>query len=930
VRSSTIYDFLVVESEAWPLASRAAFEAGTTGLEQQDFSHLDENTSRLSVKLLDSLRPRAYGMTLDVLTEVRDHAWFDAFTDGASGGRDIKLAEYLLRLAKRYLESRGARLCLREDVGIGVAQRAERWRWLASRLPQDLLAAALAAEAGREPQGEQVSLLTPQLARILAENDVAETHLHVGAAVSFPLVWTAKMAHLCADPLSLAGLEQALEDGGPPPFGSGREFLRRLREAAVARLLMAAFLERESDPLSGPNFEEFCNCNCGGVASIARAVSRRRHSVGRCGRGQVDEMHGELLLTLASLGWPMCGFESTVLPILCPQLAGAGWWHARQTREIAWRDPLSPWLEPQPGRALPETLLTSRALAYLLRYRAADPFFERIFWQYQRVRCQTYQHVVEPPGTGGLDWFSMHYRRLPALRRGLEPTLYRQALENESVDLRLGALEVRTEPPVHWWEVCHEVRSLAEQTLAFRGYPPKPSLGSQAAEAPAGLEAVWPRIRQLLPELAVDRPDGSRYGGGMRQPEVAIIFHFVKARRFAPPVEAARASGRRPRLCRYGSWYCSQIPRTAALCGALKRKPEILLLFRGLDIANAELAIPTWVTLPLFDQVRRASTTAASALARKHPDWQVPRLRITCHLGEDFVRLAQGLRRIHEPIEFGLLETGSRIGHAVALGKDPAEWAGASTTVPQLAEERLADLLWELDRYGQGDLPAETGRLEYVRHEAVRLSRWIFDASPDLDNLREARRRLHSPQQLAMLGFPAVRFSRAAAKNDKALWLIWRFLTDPEVYARGQEQVEVRVVDSEVPFLRCAQHWLRRVLGQMEITVESNPSSNLLVGGFESFESIPAFRMLPLPSKRGATDNPIMVSVSSDDPITFASHLADEYAHIYFALTRQGVMSEEALAWLDEVRRHGWYSRFSLPASRSPANLQALYQALRS
>ena len=67
-----------------------------------------------------------------------------------------------------------------------------------------------------------------------------------------------------------------------------------------------------------------------------------------------------------------------------------------------------------------------------------------------------------------------------------------------------------------------------------------------------------------------------------------------------------------------------------------------------------------------------------------------------------------------------------------------------------------------------------------------------------------------------------------------------------------------------------------------------------------------------------------MLSISTDDPTTFASHLADEYAHIYFALTRNQVPSEEALAWLDEVRRHGWRSRFSLCASRRPENLEAV------
>ena len=58
-----------------------------------------------------------------------------------------------------------------------------------------------------------------------------------------------------------------------------------------------------------------------------------------------------------------------------------------------------------------------------------------------------------------------------------------------------------------------------------------------------------------------------------------------------------------------------------------------------------------------------------------------------------------------------------------------------------------------------------------------------------------------------------------------------------------------------------------------------------------------------------------MISVNDDDPITFATRLADEYAHIYFALLRRGVATDAALAWLDEVREDGWRSRFTLAMS---------------
>lgn len=523
-----------------------------------------------------------------------------------------------------------------------------------------------------------------------------------------------------------------------------------------------------------------------------------------------------------------------------------------------------------------------------------DPWFERVFWQYQRVRCQIFRYVVEETGTGGLDWFGRHYRHIAGLRKSLEATRYLSALENEAASLKLAAFEARTAPPASWHEVCREARLLAAQAIQFQDR----------------------KSRQLVP------------GSCGQPPEVALIFHFIKSREpdLGPAPTGPRAM---PRVCRCGRWFYGQLQAAYAVVEALRRVPEILLVVRGLDIANAELAIPTWAILPLFYKVRQASEAAAEKVARLRPGWRAERLRVTCHLGEEFGRLPQGLRRIHEPIEFGLLDTGSRIGHGIALGTDPVAWARHYSIVAQSAQERLEDLLWELERYGHADLSAESDRLEFARREAIRLARFVFACSPDLDDLLEARQRLHCQWQLDEIGFPFVRRPRATRGEDRAFDLLWRYLMDPGVFERGQSQVEVAATPSETAFLVGAQRWLRARLGQLEITVESNPSSNLLIGSLETFEEHPAFRLLPVRSRRQPEDTPVMLSVSTDDPVTFASHLADEYAHIYFALTRNNVPSEEALDWLDEVRRHGWRSRFSLGSSSDRKNLEILCTLLK-
>ncbi len=89
-----------------------------------------------------------------------------------------------------------------------------------------------------------------------------------------------------------------------------------------------------------------------------------------------------------------------------------------------------------------------------------------------------------------------------------------------------------------------------------------------------------------------------------------------------------------------------------AIATALDHHPELLLVLRGIDVANRELSIPSFCLVPLFDRVRAASRRAAARLAVARPRWEVPAMRATCHAGEDFRGLLHGIRRVHELLEF--------------------------------------------------------------------------------------------------------------------------------------------------------------------------------------------------------------------------------------------------------------------------------------
>lgn len=804
-------------------------------------------TKDLAEDLEAHLRLRAGGLSLEVLRQLRDHLWFP------DPSLRTSLHALLITTARRHLRFLGGRAALRTEDD--APTQASRWRWLSLVLPPDLLVAALAADQHCEPTSDHVLIVSPLLRQELRE-PCAETHLHVGAALSFCWLWTCLMSDIDQRDLPRGKL--------PDPLSrDGASFPDQLQAAATTRLLLCAFLQSGAG-----SFRAFLgNEPQAGLSRILARVPGAfwEHRGRPTARQTLGAMLGQAPAPPLALARRLYRALAGTLPPLPadPTLA-----------QVLARDPLALGQGLSAGYALPETRFTAQALRRL-GAPAPDHDFARFFWQYQRVRCHLYRHLTEEPGTAGLDWFTRHFYRISPLRGSLDTVKYACALETQGRDLHLGALEARTAPAATWPKVRDEVRALA----------------AQAGRQPT-------------------------------RPEVGLILHFIKERERSNPARLHGDPTHPAFLCRHGLWFRDRLREAHAVATALDHHPELLLVLRGLDVANVELAQPTWLLPPLFHPVQEAAERAAAHLQRLRPAWRIEPLRTTLHAGEDFRCLPEGLRRVHEPIEFGLLRRGDRLGHAIALGEDPERFAAAHRSVLQPVEERLDDLLWELERYQQRQLRASHGRQEWLHAEILRLGHELYPAEAiTTDDLLASRRLRFDGSALQRLQFPYIRWCPARSTAER---LLWRYLTDPGVFSRGQRPLEVKSDPSEIAMLHAAQRWLRGVVGALEIHIESNPSSNLLIGDYPAVAQHPAFRLQPLPGTRRGAGDPVPLSVNTDNPITFSSNLADEFAYLYYALLERGVPSADAYRWLARARESGWRSRFTLPASQDAAALREL------
>jgi hypothetical protein len=290
---------------------------------------------------------------------------------------------------------------------------------------------------------------------------------------------------------------------------------------------------------------------------------------------------------------------------------------------------------------------------------------------------------------------------------------------------------------------------------------------------------------------------------------------------------------------------------------------------------------------------------------------------MTIHAGEDYRTPLEGLRRIDEPIDFGLLKQHDRIGHAVALGIDAEKWVNQHAVIFQPAEERLEDILWLFDRGVLRGLPKADG--QRLMEGFWRLAKHIYSISsalnpaPVLRALIQARRMRHDPTLLLGWNYPELNLAPERPAQFSATDFLLRYLTDVGVWRRGQEPREIPMNLEQAAIAR-AQRFVQRQIRARDITIEANPTSNLLIAELGSLDQHPVFRLAPISRRRWITPE-YRIALSDDDPLTFATSLLDEYRHTYFAILRQGYPEDAAICWLKKRRKDAIDAAFTVAES---------------
>lgn len=395
-------------------------------------------------------------------------------------------------------------------------------------------------------------------------------------------------------------------------------------------------------------------------------------------------------------------------------------------------------------------------------------------------------------------------------------------------------------------------------------------------------------------------------------------------------------------LCRegYSLLYCRDFNlrrsvkwASTALVDALYSCEYFRQRARGIDACSNEIGCRPEVFANVYRFLR------GTVLSRR-PDpfhGKLPVLSFTYHAGEDFLEIADGLRAIDEAVLFLGLRRGDRLGHALALGVDPAEHYQIKSSIPILTKQDCLDnLIWLLFRSTElsvsmpGNLRADLEAraddlLQAIYGSVLQNSRvslreyylsWLLrgDSPERYRSGRAAVSWFSDEYDFYALNAPADGRSLAAIRLDpriSALYFSYHFST--EVKRRGAETISFAVTEEYLDFLRLMQDAMQRFLIGKGISIECTPSSNALIGTFRAYEKHPVFRFCRVEQEESS----LHVSINTDDQGVFDTSLPFEYALIASALSQQKKLGtdrcfsdQEIEQYLQRLIRMGWEQVF--------------------
>lgn len=251
---------------------------------------------------------------------------------------------------------------------------------------------------------------------------------------------------------------------------------------------------------------------------------------------------------------------------------------------------------------------------------------------------------------------------------------------------------------------------------------------------------------------------------------------------------------------------------------------------------------------------------------------------LTYHVGEDFYDLCDGLRSIDDSIRFLNMDEGSRLGHAIALGVDPKRYYERRCFQTVMTQQRLLDTLawiyWKAHRKEiiiSNEYEKELlSKIQQLYHKIG--YRRPFDIDVYTKSMVLRSDNLDTTEKYSLWRKAALcrdTLCQKARTDESAIALCHEFLTDKNIWEKGNE-IEIFTYRNEiVKIVSDLQIVLLSLVLDKHIVVETNPSSNVVIGPIDGYDSHTVHKFI----KDG-----IRATINTDDKGIFSTSLPNEYS----------------------------------------------------
>lgn len=391
------------------------------------------------------------------------------------------------------------------------------------------------------------------------------------------------------------------------------------------------------------------------------------------------------------------------------------------------------------------------------------------------------------------------------------------------------------------------------------------------------------------------------------------VFHYFKA----PDDRKLELGQFTLPQCRHAAHRKRVLDQTRGFVEALRESPYFRSRVRGIDAASDEVFCRPEIFAVAYryiDRVQKKWNASDDGLLPASPI----RISKTYHAGEDFLDIAGGLRAIDEAIRFLHMGPHSRIGHALALGVEPGiHYQTKHHEIITTKQERLDDLVWILYRGKELGVGLDSAMEAQLRQEADQLLREIYGKALSDQNwssnlstywlstqLRGDDPSVYSTGCYETPGMSADEINTCLIDTqNSALEQYRKDLQITGLYYYYQFGIQEGLKGAETYIKRVSQDYIRlmrrlqdAMIGEIyrrNLIIETNPSSNVLIGTFKDYCLHPVFRfndrklLQSAEFRQAGGQIQLNVCVNTDDLGVFDTTLEFEYALLYEALQKR-------------------------------------------